>query len=88
MALIRAELLPVLHVLAHVDLLGQPDHRLLLLASEPEIVVLDGEENKAILGVREKRLGLQGLRGGLKGQGGRLMHRALTGTYNRRLFSL
>ena len=50
MALIRAELLPVLHILAHVDLLGQPDHRLLLFAPEPEVVVLDGEENEAVLG--------------------------------------
>ena len=43
------ELLPVFHVLAQINLLGEPDDGLLLLAALPEIGMPDRKENKALL---------------------------------------
>ena len=48
-ALIGSELLPILHILAKVNLLGEPNHSAVILVLLPEISLLDRKENKPIV---------------------------------------
>ena len=54
--LIVRELLPVLHILAEVNLLRSPEDRHMLLVLRPEILVLNGEDDEPIRILLEERL--------------------------------
>ena len=55
------ELLPVLDILSEVDLLSCPEGRLLVFVHFPHVTVLDGEKDKAVGVLLQKRLRKWGL---------------------------
>ena len=48
--------LPVVEILGEIHLLGSPEGGFSLLVHLPDLVVLDGEENEATLGLDQERL--------------------------------
>ena len=56
MLFIIIQFLPVLNVLGEVDLFSCPESGFLVLIHLPNVVILDGEENKAIGVLLKKRL--------------------------------
>jgi hypothetical protein len=69
MFLVVIQFLPVLNVLGEIDFLSGPESGFLVLVHLPDVVVLDGEENKAVRVLLKKRLlelGALSLRGSLQ----------------------
>ena len=53
MLLASSELGPILHILGQIELLGSPEHGHVILVHLPDIVMLDGKDNKPV-GVGQK----------------------------------